>query len=84
MKISSIRIKNFKGIKDIEFQTEAPGIMIVGPNAVGKSTVFEAIRLNKAFLFPNVPGEANIVLSTTKAISPDQQSIVQSSMHQNW
>ncbi len=76
MKITKIRIINLKGIKDIEFNTDAQGILIVGPNAVGKSTIFEAIRLNKAFLFPNIQGETNMVLTSIKAISPNQQGVI--------
>ena len=76
MKIEQIRIRNFRGLKDIDFKTDAPCILVVGPNAVGKSTIFEAIRLNKAFLFPNIQSEAIIALNSLKAITPDQQGMI--------
>jgi predicted ATP-dependent endonuclease of OLD family len=76
MKIKRIKVNNFKGLKEIEFNTHAKGVLIVGPNAVGKSTIFEAIRLNKAFLYPNTQGEIINVLNSHKAISPDQQTII--------
>lgn len=75
MRIDNIRIINFRGIKEIDFKTDAVGILIVGPNAVGKSTILEAIRLNKSFLFPNIQNESMLVLNSIKAISPDQQRI---------
>ncbi|WP_199104031.1 AAA family ATPase [Aquitalea sp. ASV11] len=76
MKIENIRIRNFKGLKEIEFKSNADCILIVGPNAVGKSTILESIRLNKSFLFPNIQNEAITVLSTIKALTPDQQGII--------
>lgn len=76
MKVEQIRIRNFRGLKEVEFKTDATCILIVGPNAVGKSTIFESIRLNKAFLFPNIQSEAIIVLNSLKAMTPDQQGLI--------
>jgi len=50
MKLRHVSIKNFKKLTDIRFSIEKDLSVIVGPNAVGKSTVFEAIRLAKAIL----------------------------------
>lgn len=76
MKVDQIRIRNFRGLKEVEFKTDATCILVVGPNAVGKSTIFESIRLNKAFLFPNIQNEAIIVLNSLKAMTPDQQGLI--------
>ena len=76
MKIEQVRVRNFRGLKDVNFKTDESCILVVGPNAVGKSTIFEAIRLNKAFLFPNTQSEAIIVLNSLKAITPDQQGFI--------
>lgn len=80
MRIENIRIRNFKGLKNIELKTDTTATLIVGPNAVGKSTILESIRVNKSFLFPNIQNEANVVLNSMKAISPDQQNIITSSL----
>ena len=43
--------------------------MIVGPNAVGKSSIFEAIRVAKAALFPRLQDELRNVLISLGATS---------------
>lgn len=78
MRIEQIRVRNFRGLKEVEFKTDATCILVVGPNAVGKSTILESIRLNKAFLFPNIQNEAIIVLNSLKAMTPDQQGFINS------
>lgn len=50
MKIRKLRIENFRGLSQVEFDLEKPMSVIVGPNAVGKTTVLEAVRLAKALL----------------------------------
>jgi len=44
--------------------------VIVGPNAVGKTSVLEALRLAKALLAPRIDNEAQHVLISLGAISP--------------
>jgi len=44
--------------------------LIVGPNAVGKTTVLEAVRLAKAVLAPRTTQESSQVLISLGAISP--------------
>jgi AAA15 family ATPase/GTPase len=52
MHIARIRIQNFRGLEDIDF-SPCPGVnILVGPNAVGKTSILEAIRLTKALLSP--------------------------------
>jgi AAA15 family ATPase/GTPase len=52
MRIQRLDVENFRGLEGISFQPDKPLNVIVGPNAVGKSTVLEAIRLVKAMLAP--------------------------------
>lgn len=44
--------------------------MIVGPNAAGKTTVLEAVRLAKALLAPRTAGEASQLLQSLGVSSP--------------
>ena len=47
MRIDSLRIINFRGLEDISLDNmkSSTAITIAGPNAVGKTTILEAIRL---------------------------------------
>jgi predicted ATPase len=69
MEINKVKIKNFKRLQDIEFEIKNKVSVIVGPNAVGKSTIFEAIRLAKAILFPRMGDELRNVLISLGATS---------------
>ncbi|MEO8147651.1 MAG: AAA family ATPase [Bacteroidia bacterium] len=44
MKIKKLQIKNFKSIVDLELINPNPFSVFVGPNASGKSNIFEAIQ----------------------------------------
>src|SRR5690348_13708085 len=79
MQITSIKIKNFRGLEDIQADFGSAVNVIVGPNAVGKTTVLEAIRLAKALTAPRTPNEANQVLISLGAINPHfpQQIIIE-------
>jgi recombinational DNA repair ATPase RecF len=68
--ISHLVIKNFRAIEDIQFEL-APRInVIVGPNAIGKTTILQAIRLPKALVAPRSQNEAQQVLISLGAMSP--------------
>lgn len=70
MHISTLKIRNFRGLEDIEFSPR-PGInVLVGPNAVGKTSVLEAIRLAKALLAPRYRDEVAQVLQSLGAATP--------------
>ncbi len=45
MKIRKLIIKNYKVIKDFQMDDIPDFVVIAGPNGVGKSTIFEAIKL---------------------------------------
>jgi AAA15 family ATPase/GTPase len=63
MRLAEAKIRNFRGLRDIEFSTRAPVTVIVGPNAIGKTSIFEAIRLHKALLLPTFSNEPFAVLA---------------------
>ena len=50
MYMTRIRIRNFRGLEDIEFSPGTGVNLLTGPNAVGKTSILEAIRLTKHFL----------------------------------
>lgn len=62
MHITSVRIRNFRGLEFIEFSPRSGMNVLVGPNAVGKTSVLEAIRLTKALLAPRYREEVSQVL----------------------
>ena len=52
MRIKKIQIKNFKSLVDFELEDLKPFCAFVGPNASGKSNIFEALELlNFFFLY---------------------------------
>ena len=57
MKIKSIVIRNFRGLANIETELGELVSVIVGPNAVGKTTFLEAIRLTRCLLAPRFQAE---------------------------
>jgi len=70
MKIRKLKIENLRGLSQIECDFDAPINIIVGPNAIGKTTILEAIRLAKALLMPRYFSEGQQVLISLGAISP--------------
>lgn len=49
MKIDSLRIKNFRGIRNVEMNDLGDMIIVAGQNGSGKSCIFDGIRLLKSF-----------------------------------
>jgi predicted ATPase len=76
MRLKNLKIKNFRGLKDIEFDLDTAVSVIVGPNAIGKSSILEAIRLHKAILSPTHLNEAIEVLQAMGAFSPHTQTVM--------
>src|SRR5438876_10848858 len=40
-RIESLRVENFRALRDVEFKNLAPLTVLLGPNGSGKSTVFD-------------------------------------------
>ncbi len=73
MKIRKLKIENLRGLSHIECEFDKPTNIIVGPNAVGKTTILEAVRLTKALLMPRYFQEGQQVLVSLGAVSPHPQ-----------
>jgi predicted ATPase len=70
MRLRSLVIKNFRGLESIEVEFDNLVNVIVGPNAIGKTTVLEAIRLTKALLAPRTQQESQNALVSLGAAVP--------------
>src|SRR4051812_46067710 len=70
MYISNLVIKNFRALDDIQFELAPQINVIVGPNAIGKTTILQAIRLPKALLAPRTQNETQQVMQSLGATSP--------------
>jgi recombinational DNA repair ATPase RecF len=64
MHIHNIKVKNFRALEDIYVEFDSKVNVIVGPNAAGKTTVLEAVRLVKALLAPRTQSEAGQVIQS--------------------
>lgn len=73
MKIQKLSINNLRGLSEVDFEFDQPTNVIVGPNAIGKTTILEAIRLAKALLLPRYFQEGQQVLVSLGAMSPHPQ-----------
>jgi hypothetical protein len=77
MRFKSIHVKNFRALETIDVDLETRVNVIVGPNAIGKTTILEAIRLAKAIVAPRSPNEATQALIALGAVAPyDPQRVV--------
>ena len=43
MKLISLKLKNFKGIKELSLEPNGKNINVFGDNATGKTTIFDSI-----------------------------------------
>jgi hypothetical protein len=75
MRLASLHIKNFRGLQDVEFSAPTPATVIVGPNAIGKTTLLEAVRLARCLLMPSYPGEEQQVLIALSILQPNTQRL---------
>lgn len=70
MRISAVHIKNFRKLRDVSMTLEKNLTVIVGPNAMGKTSILEAVRLCKSILMPRTHDEAQQVLVALGAATP--------------
>jgi predicted ATPase len=84
MYLRTLIAKNFRALTNIAVEF-TPGVnVIVGPNATGKTTILEAIRLPKALLASRTSNEATQTLLALGAASPHApQQIIAPSLAQN-
>jgi predicted ATPase len=70
MHLKSLHIKNFRALEEIDIDFERPVSVIVGPNAIGKTTLLEAVRLVKALAAPRTQNEPTQSLLALGAVTP--------------
>lgn len=70
MYLKVLEVKNFRALEDIRVEFNPRVNVIVGPNAIGKTTILEAIRLVKALLAPRTQNEALQALISIGAVVP--------------
>jgi len=70
MFIKTVVIKNFRALESVTFDLTPRANVIVGPNAVGKTTILQAIRLLKALLATRSTTESQQALISLGASSP--------------
>ena len=70
MHLKKLRIQNFRAIEDVEVSFDNVVSVIIGPNAIGKTTILEGIRAAKAILASRTQSEGTNFLNTLGATSP--------------
>lgn len=70
MQIQRLQIVNFRAIEEVDIEFSARVNVIVGPNAIGKTTLLEALRATKALTSARTPNEAGQTLFSLGASSP--------------
>jgi predicted ATPase len=73
MKLKKLKIDNLRGLSSVTLEFDQSTNVIVGPNAIGKTTILEAVRLCKALLMPRYFQEGQQVLTSLGAMSPHPQ-----------
>jgi hypothetical protein len=70
MHLHKLRIANFRAIENIDVEFDSLVSVIIGPNAIGKTTILEAIRLAKSVLAPRTQNESAQTLQSLGVTSP--------------
>lgn len=70
MHLKKLIVENFRSLEKIDVDFDSPVSVIIGPNAVGKTTILEAIRMAKAVLAPRTQNETNQTLISLGFTSP--------------
>ncbi len=67
--IRRIQIKDYKSLKNVEMELQ-PLTVIMGPNAAGKSNLFDALRLSTGTVRATEKNETKLKKSPNKQITP--------------
>ena len=70
MHLSRLQIINFRSLENIEVEFDSLVNVVIGPNAIGKTTILEAIRLAKAVLAPRTQNETQQTMIALGLMSP--------------
>lgn len=70
MHLEKLIVENFRSLEKIDVEFDSLVSVIIGPNAIGKTTILEAIRLAKAVLAPRTQNETNQTLLSLGFTSP--------------
>lgn len=70
MRLIRLVVRNFRGLEEIDVSFDNRVNVIVGPNAIGKTTVLETIRLAKALLAPRTQNETQSTLQSLRISVP--------------
>jgi predicted ATPase len=84
MRLRSLHIRNFRALEAIDVDFDSRVNVIVGPNAIGKTTILEALRLAKAIVAARTPNEPTQALVALGAVAPyDPQRILTDALARN-
>lgn len=75
MHLTSFEICNYKGLTEVRGEIKHRISVVVGPNAVGKSSLLDAIRLAKGVLAPRFPQDTEFLLTDLGLYSPNTRTI---------
>ncbi len=79
--LKHLEVRNFRALEKVEATFGKRLNVIVGPNAVGKTTILEAIRLARAVLAPRIPNETSQSLIQLGAMVPhNTQTVIASAI----
>lgn len=70
MHLHRLHVSNFRALENIEVEFDSLVSVIIGPNAVGKTTILEAIRLAKSVLAPRTSNESLQTMISLGLVSP--------------
>lgn len=70
MHLSRLQIINFRSLENIEVEFDSLVNVVIGPNAIGKTTILEAIRLAKAVVAPRTQNETQQTMISLGLMSP--------------
>jgi predicted ATP-dependent endonuclease of OLD family len=70
MHLRRLQIINFRAIENIEVEFDGLVNVIIGPNAIGKTTILEAIRLTKSILAARTQNETQQTMISLGLVSP--------------